>query len=188
LVDQNGIYVAQPSEGSHASFAPMNETQISLLRFAHSRGYEHISAERVCSGGLGIPLLYDFFKSAAQYPEPAWLAEKLAAADDPTPIIVNAAQDKDQPCDIARAVLHMFVEILGAEAGNLALKSLSTGGIYLGGGIPPRILDQLKQAYFLEAVNNKGRFKDLLSNIPIHVILNARAGLLGAAFVGLNQD
>ncbi len=185
LVDRDGTYSAQPSEGSHASFAPMNQTQISLLEFAHSQGYEHVSVERVCSGGLGIPLLYEYFKSTNHFPEPAWLAEKLAAASDPTPVIFNAAMDENQPCAIARAVLDTFVDILGAEAGNLALKTLATGGIYLGGGIPPRIVHQLKEPRFLEAVISKGRFKELLSNVPVMVIMNSKAGLLGAAFVGL---
>jgi glucokinase len=185
LTYENGSYVANPSEGSHASFAPVNDNQIKLLQYAHGQGHEHVSFERVCSGGLGVPLLYGYLKSTGRFSEPGWLAEKLSQAADPTPVIINAAVDKDHPCEIAEAVLDLFVEILGAEAGNLALKVLATGGIYLGGGIPPRIVHKLSEPMFLEAMNEKGRFKELLSNIPVHVILNPKAGLLGTAFVGL---
>lgn len=181
-------YIAHASEGGHAAFAPTDQLQMDLLAYLRSRkGYDHVSYERVCSGGLGIPNLYDFLRDTGYAPEPSWLAEQLAGSDDPTPVIVKSAQDQQNPCELCNATLNLFVTILGAEAGNLALKVLATGGIYLGGGIPPRILSSLEQPYFLEALRSKGRFRKALSEIPVHVILNAKAGLLGAAAFGLSQ-
>lgn len=186
LTSVDGKYTAHASEGSHVSFGPVGDLQMGLLKYLNEQGYPHVSYERVCSGGLGIPLLYAYLKAIKHAEEPAWLAEQLAGCDDPTPVIFSAAQDPARPCDLANAVLDLFVEILGAEAGNLALKVLATGGIYLGGGIPPRILAHLEKPAFLEALRAKGRFRDLLTSMPVHVILNAKAGLLGAAAHGLS--
>ena len=185
LTKECGSYITHPSEGSHAAFAPVGALQIGLLTFLNARGYKHVSFERVCSGALGIPNLYAFLKTTG-LDEPSWLTERLAGVDDPTPVIVTAAQDPAHPCELARAALDLFVEILGAEAGNLALKVLSIGGIYLGGGIPPRILKELEKPTFLEALRSKGRFEQLLTDMPVHVIMNPKAGLLGAAAFGLN--
>jgi glucokinase len=185
LTCDNGIYRAHASEGSHVSFAPVGALQMGLLTYLNGQGFDHVSFERVCSGGLGIPNLYAYLKTTG-LEEPAWLAEGLAASEDPTPVIFAAAHDQVRPCELARNTLHLFVAILGAEAGNLALKVLSTGGIYLGGGISPRILPDLQKPAFLEALRGKGRFRQLLTDMPLHVILNARAGLLGAAAFGLS--
>ena len=106
--------------------------------------------------------------------------------DDPTPVIVRAALDRDRPCDLCVATLNTFVSILGSEAGNLALKVLATGGVYLGGGIPPRILSALDNGRFMAAFQNKGRLADLLDRMPVHVILNPKPALLGAACYGLD--
>jgi glucokinase len=174
-------YQAHPSEGGHTAFGPGNAEQIELLRFLHGR-YHHVSYERVCSG-IGIPNLYDFLQYNGRFPEPEWLAQAIAAAEDPTPVIVTAAiQDKVTLC---LAVLDLFVDILGDETGNLALKVLATGGVYIGGGIPPRILPHLQQARFLQAFRRKGRFADLMASMPIHVIGHPQAALLGAAYYGL---
>jgi len=175
-------YKAHPSEGGHASFAPVDEEQLAMLGFLQKK-IGHISYERVCSG-LGIPNLYAFYKETGRCPEPEWLAEKLAAAPDPTPVIVETALAQPD-CDICRCTLEMFVAILGGEAGNMALKVLATGGVYLGGGIPPRILPALEGGRFLAAFTAKGRFASLLANVPVHVILNPKAALLGAASYGL---
>ena len=184
MIGENGRYRAHPSEGSHADFGPVGSLQVGLLNYVVQQGFEHVSYERVCSGLLGMPLLYAYLKTTG-LEEPAWLAEQLAACDDPTPVIVTAAHDKTRPCELAKATLDLFVAILGAEAGNLALKVLSAGGIYLGGGISPRILADLQKPFFLEALHNKGRFRRLLNDMPVHVILNSRAALLGAAAYGL---
>jgi glucokinase len=184
LTSENGSYRAHASEGSHASFAPVGSLQIGLLTYLNQQGFEHVSFERVCSGGLGIPNLYAYLKTTG-LEEPAWLAEQLAACEDPTPVIVSAAHDPTRPCKLATATLNLFVAILGAEAGNLALKVLPTGGIYLGGGISPRILADLQKPLFMEALCSKGRFRKMLTDMPVHVILNSKAGLLGAAAYGL---
>jgi glucokinase len=176
---------AHPSEGGHASFAPTNPLQMGLLTYLKNLGHHHVSFERVCSGGLGIPNLYAYLKTTG-LEEPAWLAEQLAAAKDPTPVIATAALDASRPCPLAEETLSLFVSILGEEAGNLALKVLSTGGLFLGGGMPPRILPALEKPIFLEALRNKGRFRNLLTDMPVHVILNNRAGLIGAAAFGLH--
>jgi glucokinase len=186
LTFKDGRYLAHASEGAHASFSPIGELQIGLLTYLNEKGYDHVSFERVCSGGLGIPNLFAYLKSSG-LEEPDWLAEQLSNAEDPTPVIVSAANDSSRPCELAVAVLDMFVAILGIEAGNLALKVLATGGIYLGGGIPPRILPELQKPLFLEALRNKGRFREMMTNIPVHVILNAKAGLMGAASVALSH-
>jgi glucokinase len=107
----------------------------------------------------------------------------LAEAEDPNPIIATSALKGE--CALCEATLEIFVAVLGAEAGNLTLKVLATGGVYLGGGIPPKILPALEEGRFMKAFVKKGRFVELLSRIPVHVILNPKAALLGAAYHGL---
>ncbi len=182
----DGAYRAFPSEGGHAAFAPVGPLQIGLLAHMNAQGYDHVSVERVCSGRLGIPNLYAYLKTTG-LEEPDWLAAELAAADDPTPVILRAAQGEGRQAELAAAVLDLFVLILGAEAGNLALKVLATGGVYLAGGISPRILGELQRPGFLEALRAKGRFREVLTVMPVHVILDPGAGLLGAAACGLAE-
>ena len=170
-------YVPQPSEGGHSNFAPSTLIEVELLRYLLHR-FDHISHERVCSG-MGLPNLYAFLRDTAQFPEPDLLRERLAHAPDPTPLIIQAAIEGKM--EICVETLNLFVSILGSEAGNLALKVMATGGIFLGGGIPPRILPHLKQDAFLRAFTSKGRFAEMLSKIPVHVILRPQAGLFGAA-------
>ena len=178
-------YRAHPSEGGHVGFAPANRLEAELLQYLRDRhGFDHVSYERVCSG-LGIPTIYAFLKDRGQAEEPAWLAEQLAAAKDRTPVIVSAAVDKKRTCELGVSTLNIFVSILGAEAGNLALKVLATGGVYVGGGIPPRILSALENGRFMEAFVRKGRMSGLLARMPVKVILNPKAALLGAACRGL---
>ncbi len=178
---ENG-YRAYPSEGGHTDFGPTDTQQTRLLAYLQER-LGHVSYERVCSG-IGIPYLYAFLKDSHSYPEPAWLGQQLAAAADPTPVIAQAATEGT--AEIASATFELFVSILGAEAGNLALKVLATGGVYLGGGIPPRILPFLKTGPFMHAFLNKGRFATLLSSMPVHVICHPETALLGAAYLGLD--
>ncbi|MCB9135452.1 MAG: glucokinase [Anaerolineales bacterium] len=184
----DGRYLAHASEGSHTSFAPLNALEIGLLQYLFEKGFEHVSYERVCSGGLGIPLLYADLKDTGYAEEPAWLTERLAASEDPTPIIMATALDQATSCILCQATLDLFVAILGSECGNHALKIMATGGIYLGGGIPPRILSKLEEPAFLNALRHKGRFKAMLSNFPVKVILNAQAGLIGAAAFGFDHS
>jgi glucokinase len=176
-------YRAHASEGGHTDFAPTNALEAGLLRYLLGR-FEHVSYERVCSG-RGLPNIYAYLKDSGYAEEPPWLAEQLASVEDPNPIIVNAALYGERPCELCVAMLNTFVSILGTEAGNLALKVLATGGVYLGGGIPPRILPALEQEEFIEAFRRKGRMSDLLARVPVHVILNPKVALLGAACHGL---
>ena len=174
-------YVAHPTEGGHSSYAPGSAEEVQLLYYLYPR-FGHISYERVCSG-IGIPNLYDFQRSTNRFEEPEWLKAQLAAVTDPTPIIVNTALNRQ--ADICSATLDLFVRILASEVGNMALNVLATGGIFLGGGIPPRILARLQQPDFVEATTQKGRFKRLLESIPLHVILDPQVTLHGAAFEAL---
>ncbi|MFL5653980.1 MAG: glucokinase [Ktedonobacteraceae bacterium] len=176
-------YLAHTSEGGHADFAPSNELEINLLRNLFTR-FKHVSFERVCSGS-GIPNIYKFLKESGYAPESPDLAERLAAASDLTPIIFDAALKEDTPDELCVATLNTFVSILGAEAGNLTLKVLATGGVYLGGGIPPRILPFLEDGRFMQAFQRKGRFTEMLGRVPVHVILNPKIALFGAACHGL---
>lgn len=185
LTWDGGRYRAHASEGGHADFAPTDELEMSLLRYM-LRLYDHVSYEKVCSG-LGIRNLYFFLKNTGYAPEPPWLAKRLLETNDPTPVIVAAAlQHDEQPCELAVTALRLFVSILGAEAGNLGLKLMSTGGIFLGGGIPRRIMPWLEHKYFMQSFMNKGRFSTVLIRFPVHVILNRNAALLGAASYGLS--
>jgi glucokinase len=183
LVWDGKDYQAYPSEGGHTDFGPTSNLEIQLLQYLW-RTYDHVSYERICSG-IGIPNIYSFLKDSSIAEEPEWFREQLAAADDPTPIIVNNALDPQRACALSSKTLQLFVSILGAEASNLALKVLATGGIYLGGGIPPRILPSLKQDQFLKSFLRKGRFESLLQKVPVQVILNPNAAIIGAAYYGL---
>ena len=178
LVPGPGGYRAFPSEGGHMSFAPRGELEEELHAFVRDR-VGHVSFERICSG-IGVPNIYDFLRGSGRYQEPAWLAEELASADDRTPVIVNAAVANR--ADICTATLDIFVRALAGALGNMSLVLLPVGGVYLGGGIPPRILQRLRQPDFIEAVSDKGRFRTLLERIPVHVILDPQSALHGAAW------
>ena len=187
LVWDGARYRAYPSEGGHTDFAPTNDWEMGLWQYMRAGlGFDHVSYEAVCSG-LGIPHIYAYVKAAGFAEEPDWLAAALTAAHDPTPVIVNAALDEARPCAICAATLDTFISILGAEAGNLALKVLATGGVYLGGGIPLHILPKLSDGAFLGAFCRKGRFAEILNTVPVHVIRNSKAALLGAANYGFTQ-
>ena len=175
-------YQPHTSEGGHADFAPADEPQQDLLRYLHKL-YPHVSFERVCSG-KGLPNIYRFLKDTGRAVEPSWLTEALANVKDPAPIITDNALDKEHRIEICSLTLEWFVSILGAEVGNMALKVLSTGGIYLGGGIPPRILPFLMEGRFMQTFLRKGRLSNVLIPMPVHVILNPNVALLGAARAG----
>ncbi len=180
LVWTGSRYKACPTEGGHASFAPVTHEQVELLAYLERR-FGHVSFERVGSGS-GIPNLYDFVR-ASGVEEPEWLRRDLAGAADPTPIIVAAAMERRAP--VCEATLDLFVRILGGAIGNMALTVFASGGIYLGGGIPPRILSRLQQPDFLAAIRHKGRFGDWLETLPIWVIRDPKAALHGAAWDGI---
>lgn len=181
LCEQNGRYHVIPSEGGHVDFAPTNLLEIRLLRYLMGK-FGHVSYERVCSG-KGLPNIYVFLKKQRFAPELPEMKKVLRKATDPTPIIVQKAMAGE--CELSIATLNTFVSILGSEASNLALKVMATGGVYLGGGIPPKILPKLRDGTFMAAFVNKGRFADMLAQIPVYVILNDNTALFGAACYGL---
>jgi glucokinase len=163
-------------EGGHADFAPANELQIDLLNYLIAR-YQRVSWERVLSGP-GLVNIYSFLRDTGRGEEPRWLAEALSA-DNPAAVISAAAIDgRSQLCMQA---LDLFCTFYGAEAGNLALKMMALGGIFLGGGIAPKIMPKLRGPAFINAFVAKGRLRPLLEDIPVRVVLNDRAALLGAA-------
>ncbi len=184
LIWDGSRYVACSSEGGHADFAPADALQAALWQYLAAR-LGHVSCERVCSGS-GIPNLYEFLRDAGHAPERPDLAARLAATHDRTPLIVGAALH-GTPDPLSAAALDLFVAILGAEAGNLALKVLATGGVYLAGGMALRVGNRLDEPRFMQAFAGKGRFADLLSAVPVNVVLATGAALLGAAQYGLDR-
>ncbi|MGM0402541.1 MAG: glucokinase [Thermodesulfobacteriota bacterium] len=167
------------SEGGHADFAPVGPEQTGLLSYLANR-FDHVSYERVCSG-IGLANIYEYLKNTGYTGDPACPAEQVSAGQDPVPKIIQGALDKNRPCGLCQKTLAVFVSALGAEAGNMALKTMATGGVYLGGGIPPRILPLLESGVFLNAFVHKGRMSELMKKIPVYVILHSEAALLGAA-------
>ncbi|MGD0788144.1 MAG: glucokinase [Terracidiphilus sp.] len=177
LVWNGRSHTPYPSEGGHADYAPRNEDEIDLLRFLKQKYDGRISFERVVSG-MGLTNIYEFLREVRGMDEPAWLAGRIAAEDPNAVITELALAAKSEICVKA---MDMFVSAYGAEAGNLALKILSAGGLYVGGGIAPRIIEKLKDGAFMKAFADKGRMSQLLINMPVRIILESRAALLGAA-------
>ena len=175
-------YRAHPSEGGHVDFAPQDALQRELQLYV-AREHGHVSCERVCSG-MAVPTLYAFLRERGHAPEDAALAARMAGTADDTPSIVEAAFGAP-PDALALAALELMTDVLAAQAGNVALASLATGGVYLGGGMSPRLLPLLRAPRFLERFRAKGRFADFMQRVPLHVILHPRAALLGAASAGL---
>lgn len=175
-------YQAHPSEGGHCDFAPNTEHEIEMLRFLLPVFDGHVSYERVCSG-IGIPNIYNFMRWSG-IPEMPEIESALKTVTDPTPVIMNNAMS-DMPSPRCKATLDMFCSVLAAQAGNLALTVMATGGLYLGGGIPPRILPALQRGAFLQSFLNKGRLRSLIERVPLRVITHSAAGLVGAARVAL---
>lgn len=172
-------YKPMPSEGGHSSFAPTSDLEIELLRYLRTQ-YTHVSYERLLSG-MGLHAIYEFLRDTKKN-EPTWLAEKIKVGD-PAAIIAEAGLKKQ--AEIAVQALDLFATIYGAEAGNLALKAMALDAVYVGGGIAPKLLAKLKDGMFMKAFVDKGRYKKLLAGIPVRVITNPKAALLGAASVAV---
>jgi glucokinase len=166
-------------EGGHTDFAPQGELQIELLRFLAAR-YGHVSYERILSGP-GLVNVYEFLQEKKAGDEPAGFAETIRQGDAAA-AISSAALDGSNPR--AQQALDLWVAVYGAEAGNLALKAMATGGIFLSGGISPKILPCLNGPLFMQAFLQKGRLRPLLESIPVKVVTNEKAGLMGAARCG----
>jgi glucokinase len=182
LTWEGSQYVSHSSEGGHSDFAPSDERQMRLLAWLLPR-FGHVGVERVCSG-IGIPNIYEFLRDEEKILERPDVAQSIAAAKDHTQAIVSAAVDLDHPSELCRATVETMVSILASEAGNLVLKVLATGGLYVAGGVALHLLEVLRGPLFMQNFINKGRFKDLMAHIPIHII-TTRAALVGAATFGL---
>lgn len=184
LQGDNG-FIPVASEGGHADFAPRDRLQLELLDFLWHRD-KHVSVEKVCSG-TGLPNIYDFLASSSRVPED--FARELAGEEDRTPMLVKSALTTFASGDmehVAVRSLQLFLDILAAEAANVSLKLLATGGIYIGGGIPPRILPFFEPDRFM-AVFARGVYREMLSEIPIYVLRNTRTALLGAAAYAIRR-
>jgi len=177
-------YLAHSSEGGHSDFAPADARQIRLLDYMFKK-FDHVSFEHVCSG-IGIPNLYAFLRDVEGIPETPEVAPLIAAAGDPSVVIINQAVDPANRSKLCAATIELFTSILASEASNLAVKFLATGGVYVAGGVAIHTLRFMKQPAFMQRFKSKGRFAELLGRIPLHVIVTP-AGLAGAAACGLES-
>lgn len=173
---------AVPSEGGHANFAPSNDMEIGLLKFL-LRSMPSVSLEKVASGP-GLYSIYCWLREVSGNREDRELAGNMNCGD-PSQVVSLGALEKHDP--LCMEALDLFVSILGSVAGNLALTALTRGGVYLGGGICPKILTKLAEGSFMGSFTNKGRFRDFLTQVPVHVILNDKAGVIGAACLAFNM-
>ena len=176
LVWSHDFYEVLPSEGGHADFAPTDVEQIELLR-ALLTDFDHVSCERLICG-QGLVRVYEFLRARHVAPESEALRNAMAEGDAAAAVSEAALAKTDR---LAQAALDLFVRMYGAQAGNLALTVLATGGVYVAGGIAAKILDKLRDGAFMKAFLAKGRMAALLADMPVRVVINARVGLLGAA-------
>jgi glucokinase len=176
LVRRDEGFLPFACEGGHCDFAPQNELQVELWRHLE-RQFGHVSQERVISGP-GLVRIFEFLCLHRRAAPPDWLRHELRAADPAAAISRAGLADR---FEIASEALDLFIDAYGGEAGNLALKILATGGVYVGGGIAPRILERLGDGAFMRAFCRKGRMGTLLENVPVQVITNPQTALLGAA-------
>lgn len=177
LLYWNGqAYIPMASEGGHSDFAPQSNQEVALLQYLQKE-FGHVSYERILSGP-GLYNVYRFLRDTCFAKEPEWLVEKLSQGDKSAVIGKIGLTKKDANCVEA---LSLFASIYGAEAGNLALKFFSVGGVFIGGGIAPKLLSKLQDGTFMRGFTQKGRYTDLMRSMPVHVAQNSRAPLIGAA-------
>lgn len=176
-------YEVFASEGGHCDFAPRNELEIELLRHLSTR-FGHVSFERIVSGP-GLVNVYRFLRDTNRGDEPSWLTDEMAHGD-PAAAISNAALSGKSP--LAEHALDLWISIYGAEAGNVAMKLMALGGVFLGGGIAPRLVSRLAGPLFMQAFTAKGRMQALLESIPVKVIVFGKIALFGAARYTLMKD
>lgn len=181
LIYHKGEYLSVSSEGGHVDFAPNNDLESGLRKYL-SKKFGHVSIERILSGE-GLYNIYEYLLSTGKYKAPKWLLKEIEE-DDPARVINEAAGDRGQK--LCLKTIDVFISILGAAAGNLALTGMTTGGVYLGGGMPPKLLWRLKQGIFMKSFTEKGRFRSIMEGIPVKVILYDNAALLGAAITGFS--
>ena len=170
------------SEGGHCDFAPVDDIQVELFQYLRAR-YGHVSCERILSGP-GLVNVFDFLRDTGRGKPPDWLVGEMVESDAAAAVSHAGISGK---CPMCEQALDIFVAVFGAEAGNLALKLKSTGGVFLAGGIAPKILPKLATPIFLEGFLNKGRLRHLMEIIPIKVITNDKLALLGAARCALTE-
>jgi glucokinase len=178
-------YQAHSSEGGHSDFAPTDQRQIHLLEYM-LKLFEHVSFEHVCSG-IGIPHIYRYLRDVERMPEKPEIAQLIDSAGDASVVIINHALDPANASKLCAETISLFASILAGEAGNLALKVLATGGVYLAGGVAVHVLRVIEEPAFMQHFKRKGRFADLMGRIPIHVVVTP-AGLAGAAAYGLENS
>jgi len=178
-------YRVHSSEGGHALYAPVTPLHRELLEFLSTR-QEQITYDLICSG-RGIPLIYSFLRQKKYAAEPSWLAEELSRCDDQTPLIVQNALNVNDRAPISVKTIDIFLEILASEAANCALKILATGGVYLSGGMPPRLVQFLQKQQFLDNFTSRSPFHSFLANVPVTVVLNYKSALIGAACHGMRK-
>ncbi len=170
-------HLPSASEGGHVEFGPRNELEVKLFQYLYNR-FGHVSYERILSGA-GLQLTYQFLKDLGGVGrEPKWLSKKMKQ-EDPAAVIAKTAELKKSR--LCMKAMEMFASIYGAAAGNFALQVMAVGGVYIGGGIAPKIIWKLKDGTFMEAFKNKGRLSDIIARFPVKVIMNDQAALLGAA-------
>lgn len=177
LVWTGKSHVPMASEGGHCDFAARNEVEIELLEYLMKKLQGRVSWERVVSGP-GVTNIYEFLRDVKGMDEPDWLRERMRTEDRNAVIGEIGEQCTNELCT---KTLEMFVSAYGAEAGNLTLKALALGGMYLGGGIAPKIQKTMQGGKFMEAFVDKGRLTELLIQTPVYIILESRAALIGAA-------
>ncbi len=183
LLQSDAVFYPRGSEGGHADFAPVNAEQADLLSWMMLKMDGPVTYEDLIAGP-GIPSLYDFLQETGRATESPAIHAALQAAGDRTPVIVAGGLGLS-PCPLCRRTLELFLAILGSEAGNLALKLYAKGGLYIGGGIMPRLAGQISFSGFIENFLNKGKMTQLMSTIPVHLITKKNATLLGAARYGM---
>jgi glucokinase len=170
-------HVPSPSEGGHAEFGPRNHLELELFHYL-SGIFDHVSYERVLSGE-GLFHIYQFLKDSKRFgKEPSWLSEKMKQ-EDPAEVISEIARLKKNK--LCRKALDLFTSIYGAAAGNLALQVMAIGGVFIGGGIAPKIIWKMRDGTFMKAFKAKGRLSHIVAQIPVKVIMNEGTALLGAA-------
>ena len=177
LVWNGHSHLPMASEGGHSDFAARNEEEIELLRYLQKTLNGRVSSERVISG-IGLANVYAYCRDVKRLEEPAWLKDRMRT-EDPNAVIGELGESGAS--ELCGEALHIFVSAYGAEAGNLALKILAVGGMYVGGGIAPKLLKKMQDGTFMKAFTDKGRLSDLLVQTPVRLILESRAALMGAA-------
>ncbi|MGC2637635.1 MAG: glucokinase [Acidobacteriaceae bacterium] len=177
LVWTGKTHVPMASEGGHSDFAARNALEMELLQYLMKKLNGRVSFERVVSG-QGVTNIYNFLRDEKRMEEPDWLKKRMES-EDPNAVIGEAGEQGAS--DLCAKTLETFVSAYGAESGNLVLKVLATGGMYVGGGIAPKILKTMRGGAFMRAFTDKGRLSELLIHTPVHIILESRAALMGAA-------